>query len=99
MQIGSHEFEFHLSEEPATAATDEISLTQTIVQDMPIAVRQSNEEVLAALPTPEQVQELMLLYQLTIRLLGCDDPDEVIRIAWDCQGAHQGGGRRLLVGR
>ena len=56
-------------------------MTQTIVQDMPIAVRQSNEEVLAALPTPEQVQELMLLYQLAIRLLGCDDPDEVIRVS------------------
>ena len=51
------------------------------MQDLPIAVRQSNEEVLAALPTPEQVQELMLLYQLAIRLLGCDDPDEVIRIS------------------
>lgn len=44
-------------------------------------MRQSNEEALAALPTPEQVQELMLLYQLSIRLLGCDDPDEVIRVS------------------
>ena len=64
VKLGSNEFEFHVSEEPPTAQADDAQLTQTIVQDLPIAVRQSNEEVLAALPTPEQVQELMLLYQL-----------------------------------
>ena len=81
IRIGSHEFELHLSEEPATSDTDDITLTQTIVQDMPIAVRQSNQEVLAALPTPEQVQELVLLYQLSIHLLGCQDPEEVTQVA------------------
>jgi two-component system response regulator HydG len=81
IKLGSNEFEFRLSDEPATAQGDGGGQTQTIVQDMPIAVRQSNEEVLAALPTPEQVQELMLLYQLSIRLLGCEDPDEVIRVS------------------
>ena len=81
IRFGSHEFEFHLSEDPATAEADEASLTQTIVVDLPLAVRQSNEEVLAALPTPEQVQELLLLYQLSIRLMGCEKPDEVIRVA------------------
>ena len=79
--IGSVEFEFHLSDEPATADTDDVNLKQTIVQDMPIAVQQSNQEVLAALPTPEQVQELVLLYQLSIHLLGCEDPETVTRIA------------------
>ena len=59
LQIGSYAFDFHLSDEPATADTDDITLTQTIVQDMPIAVQQTNQEVLAALPTPDQVQELV----------------------------------------
>jgi two-component system, NtrC family, response regulator HydG len=81
IRLGSHEFEFRLTAEPVTAQGDDANIMQTIVQDMPIAVRQSNEEVLAALPNPEQVQELMLLYQLAIRLLGCDDPDEVIRVS------------------
>jgi len=81
VRIGSHEFEFHLSEEPATAESGDENLTQTIVQDMPIAVQQSNREVLAALPTPEQVQELVLLYQVSIHLLGCENPDEVLRVA------------------
>ncbi len=81
VRIGSSEFELHLSDEPATADTDELNLTQTIVQDLPIAVQQSNEEVLAALPTPEQVQELMLLYQLSIHLLGCGKPEKVTQVA------------------
>lgn len=81
VQIGSNEFELHLSDEPATAEGDDPTLTQTIVQDMPIAVQQTNQEVLAALPTPEQVQELLLLYQLSIHLLGCEDPEQVMRIA------------------
>ena len=81
IRIGTSEFELHLSDEPATADTDDLSLTQTIVQDMPIAVRQSNQEVLAALPTPEQVQELLLLYQLSIHLLGCENPEEVTAVA------------------
>jgi two-component system, NtrC family, response regulator HydG len=82
VRLGSNEFEFRLSADPATTnLEDETSLTQTIVQDVPIAVRQSTEEVLAALPTPEKVQELMLLYQLSIRLMGCENPDEVISIS------------------
>lgn len=81
IRIGSSEFELHLSEEPATSDTGDLTLTQTIVQDMPIAVRQSNQEVLAALPTPEQVQELLLLYQLSIHLLGCENPEEVTQVA------------------
>ncbi len=83
IRIGTSEFELHLSEEPATADTDDLSMTQTIVQDMPIAVQQSNQEVLRALPTPEQVQELMLLYQLSIHLLACEDPEEVTSVALD----------------
>ncbi len=81
LHVGSNDFEFHLSDEPATAEAGDDALKHTIVQDMPLAVRQSHQEVLAALPTPEQVQELILLYQLSIRLMGCDDPEEVIHVA------------------
>ncbi len=81
LRIGTCEFELHLSDEPATSDTDDVTLTQTIVHDMPIAVRQTNQEVLAALPTPEQVEELLLLYQLSIHLLGCENPEEVTSIS------------------
>ena len=81
LQIGSFAFQFHLSDQPGTTDTDDLSQSQTIVQDRPIAVQKTNQEVLAALPTPEQVQELVLLYQLSIHLLGIEEPDEVIRVA------------------
>ena len=81
IRLGGNELEFHLSEDPITTEADDPMQTQTIVQNLPIAVQQSNEEVLAALPNPEQVQELILLYQLSIRLLGCNAPEEVVRVA------------------
>ena len=56
---------------------------QTIVQDLPIAVQESHEDALAGLPSTEQVKELMLLYQLCIKLLGCGDPNRVVEIALD----------------
>ncbi len=80
LAIGSSQFEFQLSAEPTTANGQDSNLQQTIVQDLPIAVQQTNQEVLAALPTPTQVQELVLLYQLSIHLLSCDEPEEVIGI-------------------
>jgi Nif-specific regulatory protein len=83
IRVGSHEFEFHESEEPPTAKGDDPQQTQTIVQDLPIAVQESHEEALAGLPSTEQVKELMLLYQLCIKLLGCDDPNRVIEVALD----------------
>ncbi len=83
IQIGATEFEFHQSEEPPTAQGDDPQIVQTIVQDMPIAVQETHEEVLAGLPSTEQVKELMLLYQLCIKLLGCGEPNLVVEIALD----------------
>jgi Nif-specific regulatory protein len=80
IRVGSNEFEFHESEEPPTAKGDDPQLTQTIVQDMPIVVQETHEEALAGLPSTEQVKELMLLYQLCIKLLGCGDPNRVVEI-------------------
>lgn len=83
LRIGSTEFEFHESEEPPTAKGDDPQVMQTIVQDLPIAVQQSHEEALAGLPSAEQVKELMLLYQLCIKLMGSGDPNRVVEIALD----------------
>ena len=83
IRVGSAEFEFHESEEPPTAKGDDPQLMQTIVQDFPIAVQESHEDALAGLPSTEQVKELMLLYQLCIKLLGCGDPNRVLEIALD----------------
>lgn len=83
IRIGMTEFEFHETEEPPTAKGDDPQVMQTIVQDMPIAVQQSHEEALAGLPSAEQVKELMLLYQLCIKLMGSGDPQRVVEIALD----------------
>jgi Nif-specific regulatory protein len=83
IRVGSNEFQFRETEEPPTAKGDDPQLTQTIVQDMPIAVQESHEDALAGLPSAEQVKELMLLYQLCIKLLGCGDPNRVLEIALD----------------
>jgi Nif-specific regulatory protein len=83
IKVGSAEFEFHESEEPPTAQGDDPQQTQTIVQDFPIAVQETHEEALAGLPSTEQVKELMLLYQLCIKLLGCGDSNRVMEIALD----------------
>jgi Nif-specific regulatory protein len=83
IRVGGNEFEFHESEEPPTAKGDDAQLTQTIVQDMPIAVQETHEEALAGLPSTEQIKELMLLYQLCIKLLGCGDPNRVVEIVLD----------------
>jgi Nif-specific regulatory protein len=81
VRIGGTEFQFCESEEPPTAKGDDPQIMQTIVQDLPIAVQQSHEESLAGLPSTEQVKELMLLYQLCIKLMGSGDPNRVVEIA------------------
>ncbi|MEX2092574.1 MAG: sigma 54-interacting transcriptional regulator, partial [Pirellulales bacterium] len=81
VRIGGTEFQFHESEEPPTAKGDDPQVMQTIVQDLPIAVQQSHEDALAGLPSAEQVKELMLLYQLCIKLMGAGDPNRVVEIA------------------
>jgi len=83
IRVGSTEFQFHETEEPPTAKGDDPQGMQTIVQDLPIAVQESHEEAMAGLPSVEQVKELMLLYQLCIKLLGCGDPNRVVEIALD----------------
>ncbi|MBN1855020.1 MAG: sigma 54-interacting transcriptional regulator [Pirellulales bacterium] len=80
LRVGATELAFRTSTQPMTCV-DAIGWTQTIVQDAPVGA--PRDEVLAAIPNADQVQELILLYQMSIRLLGCDQPDEVIRIALD----------------
>lgn len=83
IRVGKTEFEFHESTDPPTAEGDEPETKQTLVQDVPIAFPDEEENQLAGLPDTEQVKELMLLYQLTIKLLGCSDPNEVVSSAME----------------
>ena len=86
IRVGETELDFRLSDQPMTTE-DELGWTMTIVQDAPVSSSRSGMEssadALAALPDAEQVRELILLYQMSIRLLGCDQPDQVVRVALD----------------
>ncbi|MEX2139834.1 MAG: sigma 54-interacting transcriptional regulator [Pirellulales bacterium] len=82
VRIGSAEFAFEISDEPLTVYDPAEGVQQTLVSDRPITP-DSGRFVLEAIQDTEQAQQLLLLYQLSIKLLGCDDPDEVVRIALD----------------
>ncbi len=51
------------------------------------AERNVVEVVLAAFRDTQQAQQLLLLYQLSIKLFGCEQPDDVIRISLDLLAA------------
>lgn len=82
LRFGSTAFSFHLSEDPpTTTALSDLNVTQTIVKDIPVGELDS-EARLDELPGRlDRIDDLLLLYQLGIRLLGCEDPDQIVRVA------------------
>jgi two-component system response regulator HydG len=102
VRLGSNEFEFHLADQPPTinALPADETYTTNIVRDTPVRdVEQSLTDTgvlgLAAVRDFEQAKQLLVLYQLCIKLLGCNDPDEVVRTALDLL---QGQTRASIVG-
>jgi two-component system response regulator HydG len=82
VRIGSTEFAFHLSDQPPTVGPlPEPNMTQTVVKEQFIGGEPQDPSAVAVLGDAEQAHALLLLYQLSIKLMGCDDPDEVIRIS------------------
>lgn len=95
IRIGSTELEFHESEEPPTAEDHTFDgfappPTQTIVFEESVADGGVDAASLDGLPNAEQVRELMLLYQLCIKLLGSSDPDELVQMSLDLLRARTG---------
>ncbi len=79
LRIGSTEFEFHLSLQPPTLdSQSDGGLTETVIRNRPVDGKPMEPHALAALADSRHVQELLLLYQFSIKLLGCDSPDEVV---------------------
>ena len=87
MRVGSTEFSFHITDQPPTAfAQNNTDVTQTIIKDTPIDPIDPSDTgsfALLQLQDSEHAKDLLLLYQLSIRLLGCEEPDQVVRIALD----------------
>ena len=91
IRIGSTEFAFSVSEQPL-GLTDERQqkLTQTIVKDHAVDPDSDGMLAVQALRDMQQAKELLVLYQLSIKLLGTADPDRVIRICLDLTREHVG---------
>jgi Nif-specific regulatory protein len=86
VRVGTTEFMFHQSAQPPTVGgVTDLNMTQTLIKETRVGVGASLSDSLALprLHDSEEAQELLLLYQLTIKLLGCSDPHELMRIALD----------------
>lgn len=82
VRIGSTEFAFHQSEQPPTVGpAPEPNMFQTVVKNQFVGGESPDPSAVAVLADAQQAHELLLLYQLSIKLMGCDEPDEVIRIS------------------
>lgn len=82
VRIGSTEFSFHESEQPPTVGfVTDFDLTQTIVRDTHMNSTDMSDFALSAIRDNDQARDLLLLYQLSIKLLGCHDPNEVVQNA------------------
>jgi Nif-specific regulatory protein len=82
VKVGSTEFAFHLTEAATVRAAQHAAhVTQTIIFDTPINPHDTGNFNLDQLQQSEQARDLLALHQLGIKLLGCEEPDEVVRIS------------------
>jgi two-component system response regulator HydG len=80
VRTGSTEFEFHLTEQaPTVNAEGRSVLTETLIRNQPVGSHSWEPDALAALADSHRAQELLLLYQFSIKLLGFESPDDVTR--------------------
>jgi Nif-specific regulatory protein len=79
LKVGSTEFEFRQSAE-RLAGSSRMDQTQTIITDRTVTATESPVLYgLDALRDTERANDFLMLHQLSLRLLGCSDPDEVVR--------------------
>ncbi len=80
IRVGSTEFSFQQSKQsPEFDSGGDLKITQTIVKDREVNPDDAAKLAVAALQDSKQAQELLVLYQLSIKLMGSADPDEVVR--------------------
>ncbi len=79
LRLGSTEFAFHESEQaPALSPVSDLNVTQTVVKDALVADFDSKFFATSALRDAEHARDLLLLYQLSIKLLGCSNPQALL---------------------
>jgi Nif-specific regulatory protein len=80
LKVGSTEFEFRQSlSKPSD--TSRLDHTQTIIRDRSVSQPEPGVFGLEALRDNERAHDFLTLHQLSMKLLGCSEPDEVVRVS------------------
>jgi Nif-specific regulatory protein len=80
LRVGSTEFRFHCSDQPPTLAlTRDNRFTESIVREALVDSEDSGQIALKTLRLTDNAHDLLVLYRLSVKLLGCDEPNDVIR--------------------
>ncbi len=80
LKLGSTEFQFHQSRmRPTLPGDPNVGVTQSIVARFKMGSKEFDAADLGAIHSVEQTQDLLLLHQLSIKLLSCGDPQQCIR--------------------
>ena len=88
IRVGSTEFLFHLRAEVSEESEGDPNVVQTLVRNQAVDSEDTEEVALGVFHDDQQMSDLLVLYQLSIRLLGSVEPDEVIRIALELVHGH-----------
>jgi Nif-specific regulatory protein len=81
LKVGATEFSFQIGEQPPTVETERPhEVTDTILKEMAVDGPDQTVAPLSALHDSEQAKQLLVLYQLSISLLGLEHPDDVTRV-------------------
>ncbi len=82
IRIGSTELDFHWVD-PSDSEMDSSPLNQTLVLEAPISAEASYISAMGQLYSRRRMQDLMDLFQLSLCLLRCSSPDEVLEFGID----------------
>lgn len=84
LKVGSTEFSFHQSKTKPRDNGELQEHTQTIVTDRVVLGTGDTSNVgVSVLRDAERAHDFLTLHQLSIRLIGCSDPDDVVRESLD----------------
>ena len=76
LKVGSTVFTFQSGEQ---SSSRDPGMTQTIVNNEKVDPDDTGDFSIAALRDSEQAHDFLMLYQLSIKLLGCDNPNDVVQ--------------------
>ncbi len=76
LKVGSTVFTFQSGEQ---SSSRDPGMTQTIVNNEKVDPDDTGDFSIAALHDSEQAHDFLMLYQLSIKLLGCDNPNDVVQ--------------------